>query len=53
MSDSIKFLNIFSIVLFMDNKYKTNKHKLFLVEIIGVASIILTFVAVFVLLANA
>jgi len=34
--DSLKLLNAFSIVLLMDNTYKTNKYRLPLLEIVGV-----------------
>ena len=36
--DSFKLLNAFSIVLLMDNTYKTNKYRLPLLEIVGVTS---------------
>jgi len=46
-SDSFKLLNMCSIVLIMDNTYKTNKYRLSLLEMVGMASIELTFAVVF------
>ena len=49
---SVKLLNAFSIVLLMDNTYKTKKYRFPLLEIVGVTSTGLTFSAAFVLLST-
>jgi len=50
--DSVKLLKAFSIVVLMDNTYKTNKYRLSLLEIVGVTSTGLTFSVAFVLLST-
>jgi hypothetical protein len=45
--DSVKLLNIFSIMLVMDNTYKTNKYRQTLFEIVGMTSTELTFAIAF------
>jgi len=48
----VKLFTAFSIVLVMDNTYKTNKYRLPLLEIVGVTSTDLTFSTVFVVLSS-
>jgi len=50
--DSLKLLNAFSNVLLMDRTYNTNKYRLPLLEIVGVTSRGLTFLATFVLMSS-
>jgi len=45
--DTVKLLNSFIIVLFMDSIYKTNKYRLPLLEIVGVTCSRLTFFVAF------
>jgi len=45
--DSVKLLNKFSIVLLMDNTYKTNKYRLPLLEIVSVTSMEVNFFSCF------
>ncbi|CAK8542244.1 unnamed protein product [Lathyrus sativus] len=45
--DSVKLLNIFPIVLVMNNTYKTNKYRQPLFEIVGMTSTELTFAVAF------
>jgi len=49
--DSVKLVNSFNIVILIDSTYKTNKHKMSLLEVVGITSTGLAFSVAFCLLA--
>jgi len=49
--DSVKLVNLFNIVILMDNTYKMNKYRMPLLEVVGITSSGLTFSKAFCLLA--